>query len=420
MSGDNLKKNSMWMMGGNFLSLAFQAAYFVLIGRAIGSAQYGLFVGVASFISVFGQFSTMGMELILIRDVSRDRGRFSLYWGTCLEIVFLGFVVTGTACLVLGKIFLDRNTYFLIPGIVVADLLFSKLTLLASKAFQGVGDFAYSAHVSAITNLSKAITAACLFVYVLESHTPSTARTWTHIYWISSMVSAIVALTLVSVRVGLPVWARIYRSSLTEGLAFTVSSSSITIYNDIDKTILVSHGMDQAAGTYSAAYRIVDVASAPIYSIFAAAFPAFFREGAKSIREALALAMKVSRKTIPFSLATAAVLFVSAGLLPYVFGKSFAASVPALRWLCLIPFIRSLHYAGGMIVTASVSQWYRTAQQVFVAVLNIALNLILIPHFSWRGAAAASLISDGSLAAINWVSVFVMMRSQENKRRQIA
>ncbi|SEF65241.1 Membrane protein involved in the export of O-antigen and teichoic acid [Bryocella elongata] len=420
MAGGTLKRDTLWMMGGNFLSLGFQAVYFVLIGRAIGSTQYGLFVGVASFLSVFGQFSTMGMELILVRDVSRDREHFARYWGTSLRVILLGFVVTTTASLALGRFFLDKSVYHLIPGIAVADLLFAKIALMASKAFQGVGDFARSANVSVLTNVSKAITAACLYGYVLFTKMPSSAQTWTHVYWIASMVSAVVAFALVTIYIGPAGRGHIDRRSLVEGLGFMTSNSSISIYNDIDKTILVSRGMDEAAGTYSAAYRIVDVASSPIYSVYSAAFPAFFREGAKGMRYAMQMALKISRKTIPFSLAAAGLMFVSAGLLPYIFGQSFAGSVAALRWLCLLPLIRSLHYAGGMTLTASVSQWYRTVQQVFVALLNVGLNLWLIPHYSWRGAAAASLISDGTLAALNWISVLWLMRSQERRWRAAA
>jgi hypothetical protein len=34
--------------------------------------------------------------------------------------------------------------------------------------------------------------------------------------------------------------------------------------------------------------------------------------------------------------------------------------------------------------------------------MNFALNLYLIPMYSWRGAAWSSLLTDGLLAAANW------------------
>jgi O-antigen/teichoic acid export membrane protein len=408
------------MMGGQFFAMLFQAAYFVLLGRAMGSSQYGAFVGVASFLSVVGQFSTLGMDLILIRDVSRDRDSFSAMWGVSLEIALLGFVgVTGIALLA-GKFFLAPDLYWLIPAIAVSDCLFAKVALLASKAFQSVGQFAYSAQVIALTNFARAVAAGLLYAYSVKMHVMATARVWTHIYWVSSLAAAIVGFLMVTWRIGRPKWERIRWSEVWEGLGFSVSSSSISVYNDLDKTMLVSFGQEHAAGIYAAAYRIIDVASTPIYSVYAAAFPSFFQEGAKSIRSALELAIRLSRKTVVYSLVAAAVMALGASLLPSILGGSFHASVSALRWLCLLPLIRCFHYAAGTTITGSVSQWYRTVQQIAVAILNFLLNLYLIPRYSWQGAAAASLLSDGALAALNWIVVIYLMRRQERERAFLA
>jgi O-antigen/teichoic acid export membrane protein len=81
--------------------------------------------------------------------------------------------------------------------------------------------------------------------------------------------------------------------------------------------------------------------------------------------------------------------------------------VAALRWLCFLPVLRALHYAWGSAITASASQWNRTATQFGAAALNLSLNFLLIPRWSWRGAAAASLLTDAALAA---ASLFVLTR----------
>jgi hypothetical protein len=42
-----------------------------------------------------------------------------------------------------------------------------------------------------------------------------------------------------------------------------------------------------------------------------------------------------------------ATMFVCAGLIPHLVGKSYAESVSALRWLCLITFFRCFHLSAG-------------------------------------------------------------------------
>jgi len=101
-------------------------------------------------------------------------------------------------------------------------------------------------------------------------------------------------------------------------------------------------------------------------------------------------------------------LFWVAPWFPLVVGKSFAGSVSAIRILALLPLIRCFHYSAGNAISGSASQWYRTSAQLFAAVLNLVLNLMLIPRYSWQGAAVASLITDSSLGAINWTTLLYL------------
>jgi O-antigen/teichoic acid export membrane protein len=401
----SLKRDSLWMLSGQGVAMLFQAAYFVFIGRALGSHEYGAFVGVSSLVSVLAQFSSVGMELIIIRDVSRDNTKFPTSWGLTLELSILGFVVVGAIALTVGHFVLSPDMQVLIPFIALSDMLFSRLTMLCSKAFQGFNNFAYSAIIMASTNFVRAAVAGGLYLYVLRSHTLSSAYAWTRIYWMASLAVAVAGLLLVSWKLGMPKWKWPTWKGISEGISFSLSSSSISVYNDIDKTYLVHLGQTTAAGIYSAAYRIIDVASTPIYSVYSAAFPQFFREGAKSVRAARSFSINLLKKTVLYAVAAALLMFFGAPFLPIILGKSFAGSTGALRWLCLLPLIRCFHYAAGTTITGSVSQWFRTVQQIGAALLNLGLNALLIPKFSWQGAAVASLLTDGALAAMNWACV---------------
>jgi O-antigen/teichoic acid export membrane protein len=417
----DLRRNSWRMISGQGLAIAFQAIYFVFIGRTLGSKEYGAFVGVASLVSVLGQFSALGMEMILIRDLSRDPKKFAKCWGLALELSVIGFLVVTGVSLIVGHFVLSPEVRPLIPLIAISDVLFAKIALLASRTSQALGDFRLSAGLMALTNGARAIVAGGLFVVFLTAKTHPTAYDWTQVYWISSLLVAVVGFAKVSARYGLPKWSGISGKTLSEGFGFSLASSSVSIYNDIDKTFLIGYGQEKAAGIYSAAYRIVDVASTPVYGIHAAAFPQFFREGDKSVRHARDFSLHLLRKTVPYSVVAALLMFACAPLLPYVFGSSFAQSTSALRWLCLLPLIRCFHYAAGTTITSSASQWYRTTQQLAVAAFNVALNAVLIPRFSWQGAALASLLTDGALAAMNWACVsWLIMREEKTAKAVVS
>jgi O-antigen/teichoic acid export membrane protein len=120
---------------------------------------------------------------------------------------------------------------------------------------------------------------------------------------------------------------------------------------------------------------------------------------------------------VPLSVAVAVALYLAAPLFPIAFGRSFAGAVAALRWLCLIPLLRSLHYAWGTAITACASQWRRTAAQAGVAAFNLTLNLWLIPRWGWHGAALASLLSDGGLALACFLILRALGRSGNRPHR---
>jgi O-antigen/teichoic acid export membrane protein len=189
---------------------------------------------------------------------------------------------------------------------------------------------------------------------------------------------------------------------LGEGFVFAVSGSTTSAYNDLDKAMLGHYGMSAANGIYTMAYRIVDIACIPIRSIHAAAFPRFFRYGADGVAVTERFARTILKKTILLGLTGAAGMCLFSTLAPDLLGHAFAQSADAIRWLCLIPLFRCFHLSAGDAMAGAGYQRYRLATQATAVAFNFGANLYLIPHFSWHGAAIASLLTDGGLGLLSW------------------
>ncbi len=397
--GSRLRYQAAWLLSGNGAAVLFQALYFLLMGRMLGSREYGAFVGVVALVNVLAQFSSLGMEMVLLRTIARDRSAFAATWSRALVISAGGFVLLLLAVNAYGYLFLPPPLRQMLPYLALSDALFGKLTQLCSRALQGAGLARWSAKLLVLTNAARAASAALLFLYSVYAHVHVAVFTWVRLYCIASLLVAAASFVLVTRMLGRPRWAPVQREHLMEGLSFSFSSSAISVYNDIDKTMLVSYGMLHAAGIYAAAYRVVDVVSTPIVSLFAAASPQLFRQGAREGPSgAQRGAHALLRWAVPFGLVAAPTLALCAPVLPRLFGHSFAASTGALRFLCLLPLLRGLHYAWGTAITACANQWLRTGAQAGVALLNLLLNLWLIPRWGWQGAASASLLTDSALA----------------------
>jgi hypothetical protein len=95
-----------------------------------------------------------------------------------------------------------------------------------------------------------------------------------------------------------------------------------------------------------------------------------------------------------------------------VVGRSFANSVSALQWLCLLPVFRSLHLGAGDTLTGAGYQRYRTARAAERGRAQLRPQPLAYPRLLMARAAWSSLATDGSLAAGNWILLGLLIRRE--------
>jgi O-antigen/teichoic acid export membrane protein len=404
-----LAQNAGWMVVGQGAGFVLQAGYFVLLARLLGSTQYGIYAGTFALVSIASQYSALGSGTVFVRYVSADPKKFAAYWGNILLVVVAVSAVLSLLLHLLAPYVLNPASAAIVFPAAISVCFCTQVAYSAGQVFQAFEQLRVTALMNLLTNLLRMLTAAAL-VLILH-HT--TAWTWTVVSMIVSLVGAAIAVVTVTVHFGRPKFVpRLFTRHAAEGIGYSFASSTASAYNDLDKTMLSHYGMNLANGIYSMAYRVVDIATIPVFSIRDAAMPRFFAQGANGVRKSAALANWLLRRATLLGLASAIVLFVIAPIIPHIVGQDFAPSVVALRWLCLIPLFRSVHQMTGSALTGAGLQRYRTSTQVVAAASNFALNLWLIPAHGWLGAAWASLLTDAGLGALNWcVLAFLCKRS---------
>ena len=397
-----LLRNSLWVLSGQGLSLVAQAGYFIVIARLLGSVEYGLLVGAAASVGVLSQYGAFGSGLLFLRYVSPDHSRFREYWGniimSCLTLGTLLVVVLR----VVSPLLLRGIDTRVIVLLAIGDCICGQLTSATSQVFQAFERMRYTAILNTAVSCSRMVLAIAMLVTLHRA----SALQWATASLAISAATAISSVVIVTIKLGLPQFhIGLFLKRLWEGFIFAVSGCTTSVYNDVDKAMLAHFGMNAANGIYTMAYRVIDVSAMPIRSIHAAAFPRFFRHGAEENGLAATehFAKRLLRRTSLMGLTIAVLLYFSAPVIPHLVGKSFSPGVTALRWLCLIPFFRSFHLSAGDALAGAGRQTTRLVFQMIAALGNVGLNLVLIPRYSWRGAAAASLLTDGGLGLMMWL-----------------
>ena len=118
-----------------------------------------------------------------------------------------------------------------------------------------------------------------------------------------------------------------------------------------------------------------------------------------------------------YGLVTVVGYLVFAPFLPHILGAEYVEAVSALRWLAPLPCIAAFQFLAADTLTGAGFQKTRSIIQVGAALLNISLNIWLIPLYSWQGAAWATLIADSLRAIFLWLTVaFLYRRELQNKQ----
>ena len=403
-----LARNTFWMLGGRGVRMIIQAVYFLVIARVLGASQYGAFVGTVSLVAIAVPFSSWGMGFILVRKVSRDRMLFSRAWGDALSVTCVsGGILLALVVLTSRWLWGQSIPLGLLLLVGVADLFAVRLVDLATQAFVAVELLRKTAEVNTVLSTLRLLGAVIVSLAVRHA----SASSWALVYLGTGILAAIYSFLAMARAFGLPqLGFRMSWAEFKEGFYFAIGLASQTIYNDVDKTMLVRLSGLEAAGIYAAAYRIVDAAFAPVGSLVYAAYARFFRHGAQGIGEGMRFARKLLAYSIPYGLLTMTLLAITAPLLPKVLGSDFSASSAALLWLSPLVLFKSIHYFFADCLSGAGFQRIRAVIQLFIAGVNVLLNLWLMPTYSWRGAAWASLASDGLFVIAMWATTALLVR----------
>lgn len=263
------------MLGGFGLRLAMQAVYFVIIARILGPAQYGAFAAVVALVVTMSPFSGWGSGNILIREVARKAETFGPYWGAAVATCLVSGGGLFVVALAVGPLIVGQNIpYSVLVLVAGSDLVFTRLSGISGQAFQALERLKWTATLQVSVGLFRLAGA----IVLLLLPTTATAVSWSICYFVSSALAGCLGLCAVRILLG---WGRLslapMRGEVREGFYFALGLSSQGTYNDIDKTLVGRLDSLEAAGSYSAAYRVFYAIFAPVQAVLSAGYARFFR-----------------------------------------------------------------------------------------------------------------------------------------------
>ncbi|MEL6501802.1 MAG: oligosaccharide flippase family protein [Cyanobacteria bacterium J06623_1] len=406
----SLAQDTLWMLFSKLFNIVMQAAYFIIIARLLGRENYGSFIAITAVANLIFPFVPLGSEHLLIKNVSTNRATFNTNWGNGLVLSTTnGSLFTIILLLLSPMIFPGDVPLGAILLILVADLICLALLDLGYKSLMATNMINKTAQLGILSTCSKLLAALSLVVFFPNP----TVASWSYLYFTSSVVMATVTILLITKMLGTPrpIFSEL-KSNIIQGFYFSISTSANNINANLDKSMLSKISGVGATGIYASAYRFIDVGNTPILALFGATYTRFFQHGASGIRGSLSFAKKLLPILSLYAIASVIGYWLLAPFIPLILGEDYRDAIEALLWLSPLPAIATFQYLAADTLTGSGNQKSRSVVQVGAAMVNVLLNIILIPLFSWKGAACATLISDSLRLVCLWLIVFFLYRRE--------
>lgn len=412
-----LAKNTMLLGTGMGLRALAQGLVFLIVARTLGTQGYGAFSAVLAVAGVWINFSGVGGHVLLVRDVARDPGRFPQCWGltlaglaiSMLPVIFLYGIsvwrlLSGVPCL-------------LLVSLGMAELLFCPLTNTAASAYRGFERMGRSARLMLTLVLARLGAALMLALVALWQPVSKRLALWGWLYGAASLLAAVYAVYLVTRDLGWPYWPR--RQTLVpyliSGLPFSLWGGASKLHVDADKFLLARMTSLEVTGTYSAGYRFVDLALMPLHALLDAAAPRLFRAGAEGVPSTLRASMPLVWPALGYALSIGAGLSLAAPLIPHLLGEAYITSVDVVRWLSWLPLVGLPRLLLLYAVATGDAQRQGMVTVLAGAIFNVILTIWWVPLWGWRGAAAATYVSEVIMTLI--LAVFLWRKTLRMAKR---
>ena len=107
-------------------------------------------------------------------------------------------------------------------------------------------------------------------------------------------------------------------------------------------------------------------------------------------------------RSLIFNGVSAAVTLLAASYVTGLLGDSYSEAATVLRWIAFVPLLSAWQLFAGNALSGIGHHKTRLYQTMSSAVLNIVLNIILIPSMSWRGSAIATNVTEVYLVILHW------------------
>lgn len=400
----SIARNTAFMTIASIGQKIISFAYFTIIARTIGAEGTGKYFFALAFTTVFAVFVDLGFTSVMVREAARIKEKTQEYFSTVISIKILFGLVTYIGAVIAINLMGYPVEIKHLVYLSAVTMLFDSLHLSVYGVLRSLGNLKYEAAGVVGSQFTTLALGSIFLVFKLPLIFLILAFT------IPSFLNACFASIALykKYHIGLlpkfnPV---LFRYLGVIAIPFALTAIFARIYGYIDSILLSKLAGDTAVGWYSIPYKITFAFQFIPLALVAALYPRFSEYFAHS-KEKLASIFEQGIKyllIIAFPIAIG-IAILAKDIVLALYTTEYTNSILPLQILIVSLLFSFVSFPIGSFLNACNKQTTQTIIVGTVMVVNIILNLALIPRYGVVGAATAACIGNFLLTAIGYIFV---------------
>ncbi len=417
-------ENTFVQFGGKIITAVLSIFVLRLISGYLGTAGYGDYTTVYQFLAFFGIAADFGIFTITVKEMSKDLKKIPIILGNVLGLrTLLAIVTMGLAAIAVFLV--PSYTETAIPvGVLIATL--ATFFTLLNGTVSAVLQVHLKMHYATIGLIfGKIISVGYIALVVKYLFVENTELGFQHLLWagvLGNLVMFVITtfytrrFTTISYRFDFSFWKKIFITSLPYGVALVLNN----IYFRLDillMTMVLPHTTTLADGSTQCAKAICGDTEAGLYGVgmrfleMLIIIPIYYMNSVlpvmtKFLETSKQKVAQIIQYSFDFLVATAMPILVGGYLLAtpiveLISDKEFVSgalhtfgSDTAVRYLMFAMFFSFINALFGFTLVVLNHQKRLMYINLACVVFNLVSNLIVIPYWGFRGAAATSIICE--------------------------
>jgi O-antigen/teichoic acid export membrane protein len=389
-------RNTMLILVVRVISRIVALIAVIIIGNYLDPTRFGQMQTAVTYVGLVGTVTDLGFSALYVREGARHTDQLSRYWNNVASLKVLGAAV-GLP-LIFAALYVAGVRSLLWPAFAI--LVLSGYQLLLRNTLYALQRLTFEI----IEIIPETLVVFALVVIGVHINADTGFFLWAYAisYAFACVYFAIVLVVMGVIRPGLQFepglllsWVRV---AVPLGITFIIT----TVYFKVDVPILQRFRPYQEVGYYTFAYKPFESLLFIPFALRSVIFPVLSVYHRRSPERVLPLAEKFFKALVILGWPISVGVFLLAPQFNSLL-HLYAGSEPALQILALAIVFMFADNTFAATLNAIDKQNVFALVAMVGLVINVGVNLVVIPRYGYLGASWAVVVTEAALVVVGWV-----------------